>query len=107
MAGVLELFRTQGLVCLAFPLDVLSLAARGTPVSNCPCSTLKHMSAAYFTPGIWKHALRLSALLSTLKPSFHAKVIDAETLNSAAAIADKVSVLLASFCIDEQPTNTF
>ena len=47
------------------------------------------------TSGIWKHALRLSSLLSTCNTtSFHANVIDPETLNSAGAIADKVFVLL-------------
>jgi hypothetical protein len=52
------------------------------------------------TSGIWKHALRLSSLLSTCnETSFHANVIDAETLNSAATIADKVFVLLIEHMI--------
>jgi hypothetical protein len=33
---MLELFRTQGLVRLAFPFDVVSLAALGAPVSSPP-----------------------------------------------------------------------
>ena len=47
------------------------------------------------TSGIWKHALRLSSLLSTCNTtSFHANVIDPETLHSAGAIADKVFLFL-------------
>jgi predicted glutamine amidotransferase len=68
----------------------LQLVLRVPSIPGCDSVKVAGVLELFRTQGIWKHALRLSALLSTLKPSFHAKVIDAETLNSAAAIADKV-----------------
>jgi len=73
----------------------LQLVLRTSSIPGCDSVKVAGMLELFRTQGIWKHALRLSSLLSTFnKTSFHANVIDAETLNSAATIADKVFVLL-------------
>jgi len=69
----------------------LQLVLRTRSIPGCDSVKVAGMLELFRTQGIWKHALRLSSLLSTCNTtSFHANVIDPETLHSAGAIADKV-----------------
>mmetsp|Transcript_84638 Transcript_84638/g.137201 ORF Transcript_84638/g.137201 Transcript_84638/m.137201 type:complete len:1524 (+) Transcript_84638:3-4574(+) len=68
----------------------LQLVLHTASIPGCDSVKVAGVLELFRTQGIWKHALRLSSLLSTSLGSFGAQVLDSKTLSTAAEIADEV-----------------